>query len=91
MGPPYCAPIFFSYFSNYECRKNRGTVRRTHFFPSNLRIAEIAWIICGPRLVQIQVALSEAVYVILRTQCHEVFGPRSGRPEGVKNADYILN
>ena len=48
--------------------------------PSTMLITETAWIISGPRLVQIQVVLSEVVYVILRTQCHEVFGPRSGCP-----------
>jgi hypothetical protein len=40
------------------------------------------WIISGPRLVQIQAALNEAVYVILRIQGSEVFGLRSGRPQG---------
>jgi hypothetical protein len=46
----------------------------------DLLICDVAWIVSGPRLVPIQVTLSEAVYVILRTQCHEVLVLRSGRP-----------
>ena len=47
-----------------------------------------AWIISGPRLLQTQGALNEAVCVIPRIQGDEVFVMRSGRPKGVKNADY---
>ena len=46
----------------------------------SLQIIQAAWIICGPRLVQTQAALDEAVYVILRIQGSEVFVLRSGRP-----------
>ena len=38
------------------------------------------WIISGPRLVQTQAALNDAVYVIPRIQGSEVFVLRSGRP-----------
>ena len=48
---------------------------------------QTAWVISGPRLVQTQAALNEAVYVILRIQGSEGFVLRSGRPEGVKEAD----
>jgi hypothetical protein len=52
-----------------------------------LRICAYAWIISGPRLVQTQAALNDAVYGIPRIQGSEVFVLRSGRPEGVKEAD----
>ena len=62
---------------NANCFQDEADVVRS---ASPDRIYESAWIISGPRLVQIREALSKAVYVILRTQCHDVFGPRSAPP-----------
>ena len=52
-------------------------------------MCKVALITQASRLVQTQNVPSGAVYGILRTQGSEVFVLRSGRPEGVKNADYI--
>ena len=50
------------------------------FFSYKIPISGTAWIISGPRSVQTQAALNEAVYVILRIQGSEVLVLRSGHP-----------
>jgi len=66
MGPPYCAPIFFSSLDreNYA-EKNRGTVRRTHFLALWMRVDQLTKILIK---IRIRMMTAGTRNLILNTQ-----------------------